>query len=117
MNAFQIDDLRRTSWIRDTTIGMNTFHYPFKYKVKSADNLSEYYIVLRLAEQYLIRAEARNNLGDNTGAVSDLNTIRARAGLANSTAATKEDISTALQYERRIELFAEWGHRWFDLNR
>jgi hypothetical protein len=71
-----------------------------------------------LAEQYLIRAEARAQQGTNlTGAASDLNVLRTRAGLTNTTASTQTDLLTAVAQERRIELMAEWGHRWFDLKR
>ena len=56
-------------------------------------------------------------LGNLTGARSDLNTIRSRAGLPNSTANTGDELFSAILAERRIELFAEQGHRWFDLKR
>ncbi|MBC7851372.1 MAG: RagB/SusD family nutrient uptake outer membrane protein, partial [Chitinophagaceae bacterium] len=69
------------------------------------------------AEQYLIRAEARAKLNDLTGAISDLNTIRNRAGLANTIAVSQQNILNAIAEERRTELFGEWGHRWFDLKR
>lgn len=78
----------------------------------------EYHIVFRLAEQYLIRAEARIQLGKITGAIQDLNKIRARAGLPPlSTSMTRDNAVAALEQERRIELFAEFGHRWLDLKR
>jgi hypothetical protein len=67
-------------------------------------------IVLRLAEMYLIRAEAL--LNQSGSADADLNVIRARAGLGNITGATQADIL----YEREIELAFE-GHRWHDLKR
>jgi len=72
--------------------------------------------VLRIAEQYLIRAEARAQLKDLTGALADLNAVRSRAGLPASTAATQADILLAIENERRIE-FAFEPHRWFDLVR
>ncbi|RYD88729.1 MAG: RagB/SusD family nutrient uptake outer membrane protein, partial [Sphingobacteriales bacterium] len=75
--------------------------------------------VLRIAEQYLIRAEARahlNNLDDVTGALADLNKIRDRAGIAPSTAVTQDEILVAIENERRVE-FAWEAHRWFDLAR
>ncbi|HWK05027.1 MAG TPA: RagB/SusD family nutrient uptake outer membrane protein [Puia sp.] len=43
--------------------------------------------------------------------------IRNRAGLANTTATTQADILLAIEQERRIELFGEYGHRWNDLRR
>lgn len=72
--------------------------------------------ILRIAEQYLIRAEARAHLGDLEGALEDLNVIRTRAGLDPSAAATQEDILLAIENERRFE-FALEPHRWFDLAR
>jgi hypothetical protein len=83
--------------------------------------LSEYYMVLRLAEQYLIRAEARAHLRNLPGAIADLDSIRNRAGLPlisiTNPAITREELLIAIQQERQTELFAEWGHRWFDLKR
>ena len=75
--------------------------------------------IFRIAEMYLIRAEARaqlNNLSDSTGALSDLNKVRDRAEIAPSTAITKDEILLAIENERRVE-FAWEGHRWFDLVR
>jgi len=66
-------------------------------------------VVLRLAEMYLIRAEA--NIG-SAQADDDVNTIRNRAGLTNISGVTLDDI---LQ-ERFVELCFE-GHRWTDLTR
>jgi hypothetical protein len=73
--------------------------------------------VIRIAELWLIRAEARaqqNN--DLAGALADLNAVRARAGVALSTAATQEELLTAIENERRVE-FALEPQRWFDLVR
>lgn len=74
-------------------------------------------VMFRLSELYLIRAEARAQIGtDLVGALADLNVVRARAGLAASAAATTADLMTAILKERRIE-FAHEGHRFFDLKR
>ena len=72
--------------------------------------------VIRIAELWLIRAEARAQQGNLTGALSDLDAVRNRAGLANSTAATQTDLLLAIENERRVE-FALEPHRWFDLVR
>ena len=72
--------------------------------------------VIRIAEIYLIRAEARAQLGNLTGALSDLNAVRERAEVAKITAATKANLLLAIENERRIE-FALEPHRWFDLVR
>lgn len=74
-------------------------------------------MVLRLAEQYLIRAEARVRQNNISGGQSDLNAIRNRSGLPNTTANDQGSLLLAIEQERRVELFTEWGHRWFDLKR
>jgi len=74
-------------------------------------------MLLRLAEQYLIRAEARAQLNDIKGAATDLNVVRTRAGLGATAAANQTDMVGAVLQERRVELFTEPGHRFFDLKR
>jgi hypothetical protein len=54
---------------------------------------------------------------DIPNGLSDLNTIRTRAGLANIQSASKSDVLDAIMQERRVELFLEYGNRWFDLKR
>jgi hypothetical protein len=78
---------------------------------------NEYNVTLRLAEQYLIRSEARAQLTKISGAQADLDSVRIRAGLAKTTASTKDDLLTAIASERKVELFGEFSHRWFDLKR
>lgn len=72
--------------------------------------------IIRIAELYLTRAEARANQDKTTEALADLNAVRDRAGLTGSTAVTKADILLAIENERRVE-FALEPHRWFDLVR
>jgi len=117
-NVFEIGDKRKLTWIRDTTIDSEFLPYPYKYKKAEQDDpISEYLMVLRLGEQYLIRAEARAQQNKIIEAQADLNAIRNRAGLANSTANDKTSLLAAILQERRVELFSEWGNRWFDLKR
>lgn len=117
-NAFEPGDLRKTLWIKKVTNGTNTWYQPYKYKRSTATASSaEYTILFRLAEQYLIRAEARVHRENFAGAQEDLNRIRNRAGLINTTANTSESLRIAILNERRFELFTEQGHRWFDLKR
>ena len=76
-------------------------------------------VVFRLAEMYLIRAEARaqqSKLTGATGAVADLNVLRTRAKAPAITLTGQADILLAVERERRIELAYE-GHRWYDLVR
>lgn len=118
LNAFENGDKRKTAWVNSINVSGTLYYYPYKYKQYTTTTTGiEYYMQLRLAEQFLIRAEARaqqNKIGD---AQNDLNIIRNRAALANTTAATKDDLLTAVYKERQVELFAELGHRWFDLKR
>jgi hypothetical protein len=118
MNAFEKDDKRLKSWIGSISVNGNTYFYPYKYKVNTQNApITEYLMVLRLAEQYLIRAESRVQQGNLLGGKSDLDVIRLRAGLKNSVANDKKSLLTAIEKERQIELFSEWGHRWLDLKR
>lgn len=118
VNSFEPGDERKTDWVNSVTVGTTTYYYPFKYKIGlEFVPPSEYSTVFRLAEQYLIRAEAYAQLDKTAESATDLNTIRTRAGLGNTLASTKADLLTAIMRERRIELFSEWGHRWFDLKR
>ena len=127
MTAFEPGDKRKKIWTDSVATPSAApyngvpYFFPVKYTVNpglSGGAVTQYYMVLRLAEQYLIRAEARAQQGTNlSGAASDLNMLRSRAGLAGTTAATQADLLTAVAHERQVELFAEWGHRWLDLKR
>lgn len=121
LSAFETGDLRRANWVSSITSddGLTTLYYAHKYKetINTTSSSLEYSIVFRLTEQYLIRAEARANLGNITGAQADINVIRNRAGLENTTATTQTELLDAILQERRVELFTEHGQRWFDLKR
>lgn len=121
IDAFGERDNRKADWILDYAYNGEVYPIPYKYKVANGSDVTEYSVVLRLAEQYLIRAEARAQRGDWIGAVSDLDAVRGRAGLG-----LLADIAPGLQgqalldtmeMERQRELFTEWGHRWLDLKR
>lgn len=117
MNDFESGDGRLSAWTKSRVYAGQTIYYPYKYKVQTGSNVTEYYVVLRLAEQYLIRAEARQGQGNLAGSEEDLNIIRSRAGLPALAALNAPQLADAIAHERRIELFAEWGHRWMDLKR
>lgn len=72
--------------------------------------------IIRIAELYLIRAEARAQQGNLEDALADLNAVRSRADVAASEAETQDEILLAIENERRVE-FALEPHRWFDLVR
>ena len=118
--AFEPGDQRTAHWVGSVVAGTSTNYYPFKYKLKndySASPPQEAYTVFRLAEQYLIRAEARAEQGYLTDAATDLNAIRSRAGLGPTTASNQTDLLAAILHERQVELCFEGGFRWFDLKR
>ncbi|MCG2613128.1 RagB/SusD family nutrient uptake outer membrane protein [Terrimonas sp. NA20] len=115
--AFESGDKRRIEWIRSKAIGPDVFYYPFKYRVKSGTAITEANVVMRLAEQLLIRAEARLNQNNISGALNDLNLIRKRAGLVEIGISDRDELLRAVIQERRVELMVEKGHRWFDLKR
>jgi starch-binding outer membrane protein, SusD/RagB family len=111
-------DLRRVDWTDSVVVNDEVYYYPYKYKEASNNPPnSEYDIVLRLAEMYLIRAEARAQQGNTAGAAADLNIVRQRAGLPPTAATDEAGLLRAILHERQTELFAEWGHRWLDLKR
>ncbi|MDR6781946.1 hypothetical protein ABIE26_001565 [Pedobacter africanus] len=111
-SAFELTDKRKTTWI-GVSAGQN---YPNKYRTKTKLNL-EFDVVLRLAEQYLIRAEARAYQNKPGFGEADVNVVRGRAGLGGLIFGSQAQSLTAIAKERRVELFAEWGHRWMDLKR
>jgi hypothetical protein len=136
LNSFETGDRRAVygNWIDTTIYKINatlkdTVAYVNKYKFNLQDatittnsgttNMKEYFMVFRLGEQYLIRAEARAQQGNISGSHSDVNDIRNRAFLIPKpvTVGDKTELLAAILHERQVELFCEWGHRWLDLKR
>lgn len=96
-------------------------------KYGTADSNNRNFVVFRLGEMYLIRAEARAQQGKITGAngaIVDINALRTRAstGLTGTqvppqiTTATQTEMLNIIERERVYELAFE-GHRWYDLVR
>lgn len=119
LNSFEPGDQRLTNWVGSVTVTGTTYYFPYKYKsVTQGAALTEYLMVFRLGEQYLIRAEAEAQLNQGSSASADLNIIRNRAGLSNYAGLTdKASLLSVIAHERQVELFTEWGHRWLDLKR
>jgi hypothetical protein len=128
MDLFNVsDNLKQAHEAGDIRMGVNAANsippvnaalpdgLTLKYTgIKGDDNV----MLLRMAELYLIRAEARLRKAspDLNGAIADINLIRSRAKLPNTTASSVDDLATAIEKERRIELAFE-GDIWFDLRR
>lgn len=122
LKSFESGDLRKSTWIDSVKSGNTAYYYAKKYQIgKISTATQEYQIVLRLAEMYLLRGEARAQQNNLNGSITDLDLIRKRAGLplfANTNLNPNQTtLLTAILHERQVELFTEWGHRWFDLKR
>jgi starch-binding outer membrane protein, SusD/RagB family len=110
LNAFETED------VRDTIIKYaGSAPYVTKFNDVAAGTDPVY--VLRLAEMYLIRAEAASLLERPTsGIMDDINVIRERAGLTAVSISSYTGLLLEVEAQRRKE-FAFEGHRWFDLVR
>ena len=100
------------------TINVTPRYWKFSDDRHIFDSDNGYYdtdwYMLRIAETYLLRAEARLAQKNTTGAAADINVVRARAGAA-PVAAGKVNIDYILD-ERARELFGE-EQRWVTLSR
>jgi hypothetical protein len=120
LSTIEVGDKRKTSWVGTTAVKGQAYYYPAKYKQIQTGSLNppEYLTLFRMSEQYLIRAEARVMQHKFDLAKEDLNKVRFRAGLGDlASPATEEAGIKAVLQERRMELFSECAHRWFDLKR
>lgn len=97
----------------------------FTKKYIDTDATTEYtsqqnWHVIRLADVYLLRAEALAELNQNPAlANADINMLRTRvemADLFDGTGMTMDEFREEILRERGVELYME-GHRWFDLTR
>lgn len=119
LDAFEIGDQRKSTWIRTTIYASQPVSVPYKF-TSTAVNPSEYNTIIRLAEMYLIRAEARAMRDDFSGCADNINLLRLQHGglttpLSDPT--DQEEAMTMILHERQVELFTEGCHRFFDLKR
>jgi hypothetical protein len=116
ISLFEAEDVRRGVFYEDEFLQGNYAPYRVgKYRNQlGLDNTK----VIRLAEVYLIRAEARARIGTNvTGAQADYDKVHQRAiANADPITSTGNDLLEAILLERRLELCFE-GQRLFDLVR
>ncbi len=109
-DAYHNDDVRRDVSIAKD--GENLYGFKYHDIETGTDNV----YVLRLAEMYLIRAEANLILGEGGLAADDIDAIRIRAGLQPINTTDHNVLEQEIMDMRRLE-FAFEGHRWFDLVR
>ncbi|WP_291069378.1 MULTISPECIES: RagB/SusD family nutrient uptake outer membrane protein [unclassified Empedobacter] len=119
VNSFEKGDQRKEIWIKKLNNNQGTWYQPYKYKAPNASSTVnvENSVVLRLAELYLIRAEANFQLSNFREAEKDLNLIRKRANLPMLSNLSQHELEQAILDEYKHELFTEYGHRFFDLKR
>ena len=120
-SSFASGDKRQMEWLGYSEPIDGYFSHKYKVRNSSDFPIVEYSMVFRLAEQYLIRAEAKFQQNDISAGLEDLNVLRDRAGIESLSLdninADEEELIAIILEERRRELFAEWGHRWLDLKR
>ncbi len=110
----------------DVASGYCKFKWMLDYKGGSRYD-DEYIGVsyIRLAEMYLIRAEAKAETGDLRGALDDLHIVRSRVGLGRletmnpslNLTSNKENLINEILRERNCEIGSECGDRLYDMVR
>jgi hypothetical protein len=117
-DAFEQGDLRRNAFMGMFRNGNSTYYWSrkFIYNITQNNEGENDWPVLRYADVLLMYAEALNNNGKTDLALTQLTSIRKRAGLAELKGLTAANTQLAIEKERRVELCFE-AHRWHDLIR
>ena len=109
----------------DAASGYRKFKWMLDY---TNDRMNDQFIgvsYIRLAEMYLIRAEALAETGNFAAALEDLHTVRSRVGLGRletmnpelKLTSNKENLINEILRERNCEIGAECGDRLYDMIR
>lgn len=109
----------------DVASGYRKFKWMLDYRAGKMDDEFIGVSYIRLAEMYLIRAEARAETGDFGGALDDLHVVRSRVGLGRiekmnpslNLTSNKENLINEILRERNCEIGAECGDRLYDMVR
>ena len=99
-----------------TPIDVTTYSKKYMTPLQIANDSKANWKVIRYADVLLMYAEALNEVGQTDLALTNLNAVRARAGVPQYSGLTQSDTREKIYLERRFELHLE-GHRWFDLVR
>ena len=109
----------------DVKTGYRKFKWFLDYTAGKMDDEFIGVSYIRLAEMYLIRAEARAETGNLSGALEDLHVVRSRVGLGRletmnpglNLTTNKENLINEILRERNCEIGAECGDRLYDMVR
>lgn len=121
----QYYDANNFGKVKESPSGYRLFKWFIDY---SSDRMDDDYIgiaYIRLAEMYLIRAEAEAETGNFQGALDDLHVVRSRVGLGRletmnpdlHLTSNKENLIEEILRERNCELGLECGDRLYDMIR
>lgn len=117
VNSFAPNDVRKLSWMATVNFNGNSWYRAEKYKNRS-NNSTEYSVVFRLEEVYLLLAETLAQQNKTVEALSFINPTRQRAGLNPLLPPiSQNDLISNILLESRKEFFTEMGHRFLDLKR
>ena len=108
--------------------GYIKYKWLLDYKGKDQTKMDDEYVgipYIRLAEMYLISAEAKAETGNLRGALDDLHVVRSRVGLGRletmnpqlNLTTNKENLINEILRERNCEIGAECGDRLYDMVR
>ncbi|MGV2451628.1 UNVERIFIED_CONTAM: RagB/SusD family nutrient uptake outer membrane protein [Ralstonia mannitolilytica] len=118
VNSFADSDLRKQAYISKEMAQGQINYKSIKYKNLQGSNTSEYSVIYRLEEVYLMYAETLIHQNRVVEAIPHLNKIRIRAGLeALPQTISQPNAMNELVQEKRREFFTEQGIRFFDLKR
>ena len=114
---YSLDDARRDAYFVEAPFAGADYVHVAKYFVgqEGTANLVDAKII-RAAEVYLNRAEARFRQGDESGALEDLNALRDERYSSYSGNESGQSLLDEILRQRRLELAFE-GHRFFDIKR
>lgn len=109
----------------DARSGYRKYKWMLDYDAAKMDDEYIGCSYVRLAEMYLIRAEARAETGDMMGALNDLDVVRSRVGLGRienmnpelNLITNKDNLIEVILNERNCEIGAECGDRLYDMVR
>ncbi|WP_420459846.1 RagB/SusD family nutrient uptake outer membrane protein [Neolewinella sp.] len=117
LSSYSDTDYRRSFIVRGQRVGGEEDALFPVGKYPEGETGQDYIKIMRLSDVYLIRAEARAELGNEDGARADLDAVASRRDAAyTDSEATGDALVDAILEERRRELAFE-GDRVYDLMR